>query len=57
MGEDRTKMVRRGFDDARDEALAARRDAAIIRRFAELLSDPPPAAGAGSGRRWLIMRS
>lgn len=41
------EMVRRGFDDAREEALAARRDAAIIRRLVELLSDPPSADDAG----------
>lgn len=41
------EMVRRGFDDAREEALAARRDAAIIRRLVELLSEPPSSADAG----------
>jgi hypothetical protein len=38
------EMVRRGFDDARRQALAARQDAAMIRRLAELLADPPGAA-------------
>ncbi|HTI35002.1 MAG TPA: phosphatase RsbU N-terminal domain-containing protein [Miltoncostaea sp.] len=50
------EMVRRGFDDAREQALAARHDAAMIRRLAELLSDAPPAAD-GSWRdevAWLL---
>jgi hypothetical protein len=34
------EMVRRGFDDARRQALAARRDAAMIRRLAQLLAEP-----------------
>jgi hypothetical protein len=41
------EMVRRGFADARAEAFTAREDAAIIRRLAELLSDPPSSADAG----------
>jgi hypothetical protein len=41
------EMVRRGFGDAREEALAAHRDAAILRRLAELLADPSSAADAG----------
>jgi hypothetical protein len=41
------EMVRRGFDDARRQALAAHRDAAMIRRLAELLADAPAAADEG----------
>jgi len=41
------EMVRRGFADARAEAFTAWEDAAIIRRLAELLADPPSAADDG----------
>jgi hypothetical protein len=41
------EMVRRGFEDAREHAREARRDAAMVRRLADLLADPPPAGDAG----------
>jgi hypothetical protein len=41
------EMVRRGFHDARDEALAARQEAAMVRRLSELLAAPPASDDAG----------
>jgi hypothetical protein len=37
------EMARRGFDDARRQVVSAQRDAAMIRRLAELLADAPAA--------------